>query len=388
MFPVVCHHPAGKVVLMTGVDFDSIPLEHLHRYSYASELLKGKRVLDLAAREGHGTWLLSNTAQAVVGLDADETVVQQAASRHKRDNLQFLAGSGLNIPISRDQTFDAVVCFDAIEEATNLQHLLDEVKRVLTPEGFFVVSAPNEAAAESPFNAKTFSHDELHQFLKSRFEHVQLFRQVIYANSTIQSGSANPNGSGHGKTEPQYLLAIASDAPVSPFPDSSYTDGLLSLLNSKEKALRVMFDLKAYQDETMRRQERQLGERNHTIAAHEEAIAWQSSQIESLEKTRRYLEGEIEQLRRSLESQREGLEWRKSQVASLERVIANQQEALAWRAQQVEDLENSALDAIHATAGWKFVLLVRGIRNSLMPEGSLRYRFYDRLMQFVRGKHN
>src|SRR5215471_16939817 len=169
MFPVVCHHPAGKVVPMTGVDFDSIPLEHLHLYSYASELLKGKRVLDLAAREGHGTWLLSNSAHAVVGLDADETVVQQAASRHKRDNLQFLAGSGLNIPISRDQTFDAVVCFDAIEGATNLQRLLDEVKRVLTPEGFFVVSAPNEGAAECIFNAKTFSHDELQHFLKSRF---------------------------------------------------------------------------------------------------------------------------------------------------------------------------------------------------------------------------
>src|SRR5215475_2887036 len=130
MLPVVCHHPAGKVVLMTGVDFDSIPLEQLHRYSYASELLQGKRVLDLAAREGYGTWLLSKTAQTVVGLDPDETVVQQAASRHRRDNLQFLAGSGLNIPISRDQTtFDAVVCFDAIEGATNLQRLLDEVKR-------------------------------------------------------------------------------------------------------------------------------------------------------------------------------------------------------------------------------------------------------------------
>jgi SAM-dependent methyltransferase len=392
MLRVVCHHPAGKVVLMAGANFDSIPLEHLHRYSYASELLKGKRVLDLAAREGHGTWLLANTAQAVVGLDADETVVQQAASRHKRDNLQFLAASGLNIPISRDQTFDAVVCFDAIEEATNLQRLLDEVKRVLTPDGFFVVSAPNEGASESPFNAKTFGHDEMHQFLKSRFKHVQMFRQLIYANSTIQSGSANPNSSGHGKTEPQYLLAIASDAPVPHFPDSSYADGLLSLLNRKEKALRAMFDLKAYQDETIRRQERQLAERNSTIAAHQEGIAWQSSQIQSLEKTRRYLEGEIEQLRWSLESQREGLAWRAKQVEDLEnRTALFDQE----RTRQLAELRrvmtqevDSELDALHATAGWKFVLLVRGIRNRVMPEGGFCYKFYDRLMRYVRGTHN
>jgi ubiquinone/menaquinone biosynthesis C-methylase UbiE len=411
MLPVVCHHPAGKVGLVTGVDFDSVPLEHLHRYSYASELLKGKRVLDLAVREGYGTRLLSETAKLVIGLDADETVVQQAASRHKRDNLQFLAGSGLNMPISRDQAFDAVVCFDAIEEATNLQRLLDEVKRVLTPEGFFVVSAPNEGTAENVFNAKTFSSDELNQFLKARFKHVQLFQQVIYANSTIQSDSASSNGSGHGKTEPQYLFAIASDAPVSPFPNSNHAEGLLSLLNRKEKALRAMLDLRAYQDETIGRQERQLAERKHTIATLEEAFAWHSSRIDSLEKTRGYLEGAIEQLRRSVESQREGLDWRKSQVSSLERVIADQQDGLAWRAQQVEDLEtriaflerertrqlaelkhamtqqmDSALDAIHATAGWKVVLFVRGIRNLLIPEGSARYRFYNRLMGLVRGK--
>lgn len=407
MLAVVCHHPAGKIVLMTGVDFDSVPLERFHQYSYASELLKGKRVLDLAIREGYGPRLLSETAKTVVGLDVDETVVQQAASRHNRDNLQFLAGSGLNIPISGDQTFDAVVCFDAIEEATSLQRLVDEVKRVLAPEGLFVVSAPNQGAAESFFNAKTFSHDELHQFLQSRFKHVQLLRQVVYANSIIQSDSANPNGSGQGK-EPQYLLAIASDAPVPMFPGSSYADGLLSLLNKKEKALRAMFDLKAYQDETIKRQERQLAERKHTTATLEEAFAWHSSKIVSLEKTLGFLEGEIEQLRRTLEAQREALEWRKNQVDSLERTITEHEKALEWRSKQVDELEASIaaldrtrtiqlaeltrvtaeLEAIHVTAGWKLILRLRSIQNRLMPEGSARHRFYGRLMRFVRGKSN
>jgi SAM-dependent methyltransferase len=408
MLPVVCHHPAGKIILMTGVDFDSVPLERFHRYSYVAELLKGKRVLDLAIQEGYGTRLLSETAKTVVGLDVDETVVQQAARRLKRDNLQFLAGSGLNIPISRDQTFDAVVCFDAIEEATSLQRLLDEVKRVLTPEGLFVISAPNDGATESPFNAKAFSRDELHQFLESRFEHVQLLQQVIYANSIIQSDSPSPNGSGHGKTEPQYLLAIASDAPVPLFPGSSYADGLLSLLNKKEKALRAMFDLKAYQDETIKRQERQLAERKHTTATLEEAFAWHSSKIVSLEKTRGFLEGEIEQLRRTLEAQREALEWRKNQVDSLQRTITEHEKALEWRAKQVDELEASIaaldrtrtlqlaeltrataeLEAIHVTASWKLILRMRSIQNRLMPEGSARHRFYDRLMRFVRGKSN
>jgi chromosome segregation ATPase len=169
-----------------------------------------------------------------------------------------------------------------------------------------------------------------------------------------------------------------------------------------------MFDLKAYQDETIKRQERQLAERKHTTATLEEAFAWHSSKIVALEKTRGFLQGEIEQLRRTVEAQREGLEWRKNQVDSLQRTITEHEKALEWRAKQVDELEASIaaldeartlqlaeltrltadLEAIHVTASWKLILRLRSIQNRLMPEGSARHSFYDRLMRFVRGKSN
>jgi O-antigen biosynthesis protein len=402
---------------MSRVELAFVPLEHLHRYRYVSAFLKDKRVLDLAAREGYGTGLLAETAQSVVGLDADEMAVQRAAARQKRANLQFLVGSALNIPTTEDHSFDAIVCFDAIDPSADLDRLLVEVKRVLSPGGLFIVSAPNEASKENLFRTKAFTPAELREFLRSRFQHFQLFRQAIYANSLIQPEPARSNDSGQG-TEPQYLLALASDSPVSTLEGSSYVDGLITLLREKERALRSLLDMKVYQDETLKRQERQLAERNRTIATLEEAFAWHTSKIEALEKTRAYLESEIEQLRQSLESQRQALDWRKSQVEDLERASAAQDGALAWRASQLEYLEeqirqlneikrqlderadamesplnelrraladaNNALDAVHASTGWRLVLRIRAMRNRLMPQGSLRYRLYNRLMRVFR----
>ena len=164
----------------------------------------------------------------------------------------------------------------------------------------------------------------------------------------------------------------------------------------------------------MKRQERQLAEQKQTLASLEEAFAWHTSQIDSLKKTRAYLENEIEQVRTTVESDLKALEWRRRQVQDLERTLAARDEALEWRAAQIEELENrieavieemtarvnevkrdmtfelelatKALDAIHSSAGWKFILKVRAVRSRLLPEGSVRYRFYNRMMRFVRGR--
>jgi SAM-dependent methyltransferase len=370
-------------------------------------------VLDLSSREGYGAWLLAEKADSVVGLDVDAAVVQDAADKYKRDNLKFLSGSPVSVPITPDHTFDAVVCFDAIEDATNPQRLFSEIKRLLKPNGLLLVSVPNQSSSENLFGAKAFSTEQLGQLLKSHFSYVQQFKQALWANSIIQADVPTNNGAGPGeararqgeassKGEPQYLLAIASDSPIPSIATSTHADSAITVLREKEKALRALLDLKAYQDETIKRQERQLAERKHTLATLEEAFAWHTSKIDTLEKTCVYLEREIEQLRQNISSDRKALEWRSSQVASLETTIASRDEALAWRAEQVESAERrlqeqllehqrqiqeqaqactdhvsnverqlglrianltEQIDAIHASRGWKLILWLRSIRG-------------------------
>ena len=392
----------------------SIPFEHLHKYRYAAELFRNKRVLDLASREGYGTWILAETAESVIGLDVDATVVQDAANTYKRGNLKFLTGSPASIPLAPEHAFDAIVCFDAIEDATNPDPFFSEIKRLLRPDGLFLASVPNRSSKDNLFGAKAFGSAQFNQLLKSRFAHVRSLKQTISASSLIQPDEPGNNGAGQSKGEPQYLLAIASDSPIPAIVTSSYGDSVMTLLSEKEKAVRSLLDRKAYQDETIKRQERQLAEQKQTLASLEEAFAWHTSQIDSLKKTRAYLENEIEQVRTTVESDLKALEWRRRQVQDLERTLAARDQALEWRASQIEELENrieavieemtarvnevkrdmtfelelatKALGAIHSSAGWKFILKVRAVRSRLLPEGSVRYRFYNRMMRFVRGR--
>ncbi|MCP3677122.1 MAG: class I SAM-dependent methyltransferase, partial [Deltaproteobacteria bacterium] len=92
----------------------NIVYEHLHRYAYAAQFVKGKRVLDLACGEGYGSSILAEDAAEVVGIDRDERVIGHAASKYNRHNLSFKPGNIEDIPFDSDE-FDVVVCFEAIE---------------------------------------------------------------------------------------------------------------------------------------------------------------------------------------------------------------------------------------------------------------------------------
>src|SRR6202166_1480667 len=123
-----------------------IAYEHLHRYAYASTFVKDKLVLDLASGEGYGSGMLATSAASVTGIDIDESVVRHATEKYGSRNLQFISGSITAIPIQEDHSFDVIVCFEAIEHIEDQEKLLGEVKRLLKPEGLFIVSTPNKAA--------------------------------------------------------------------------------------------------------------------------------------------------------------------------------------------------------------------------------------------------
>ena len=57
-------------------------------------------------------------------------------------NLRFVVGRCEAIPVA-SQSIDVVVCFETIEHLEHQAELLDEIKRVLTPDGVLVISSPD-----------------------------------------------------------------------------------------------------------------------------------------------------------------------------------------------------------------------------------------------------
>jgi len=66
-----------------------IHYEHLHGYYIALHFVEGKKVLDLACGEGYGSYILSKSAEHLVGIEIDEKIVKHASCKYIRDNLEF-----------------------------------------------------------------------------------------------------------------------------------------------------------------------------------------------------------------------------------------------------------------------------------------------------------
>ena len=165
--------------------------EHLHRYAFAAEFVKGRRVLDLASGEGYGTHMLSREAEQVVGIDIDPQSVEHATRRYSSDNVNFICGSIIDIPIEGQQVFDIIVCFEAIEHIKEHDKLLCEVRRLLKEDGLFIVSTPNRATYLTnhqyinPFHVKELSIDELRNLLGNYFKETRFLGQRVYAASNL-----------------------------------------------------------------------------------------------------------------------------------------------------------------------------------------------------------
>jgi ubiquinone/menaquinone biosynthesis C-methylase UbiE len=362
----------------------SIAYEHLHRYAYAATLVQNKRVLDLACGEGYGSKMLAAVASSVVGIDIDENVIRHACAKYGSTNLQFLSGSITAVPIRDDHSFDFITCFEAIEHIENQDGCLAEVQRLLKPDGVLIISTPNkaiyrdEAAGENRFHVKEFYFEEFRQFLSQHFRNLQFFGQRIHPGSSIwpiSTATANGfhefvmerGGSGFefidaNKRIPLYFIAVATNrAAALPASASVLLDESDSLLSEKDEE-RV----------------RQVTEREDTIASREKAIKWLEDQLQEL---------------------KEGLEWTRNRVSDLEKTVSSQEQGLAWRARQVNELETArefweresasvtaqlqntqqqlatatgTLAAIYASRGWKFIMKLRSIRDTV--KGIVRSR--------------
>lgn len=172
--------------------------EHLTRYLVAQELVRGKRVLDIASGSGYGSQLLAETAASVIGVDRDERAVAYATATYGgADHLEFRQGDATQIPVE-DGSVDVLITFETIEHVEDYRAFMREIDRVLAPEGLAVISTPNdlEFAEGNHFHLHEFVLDELLELVGEHFDHVVPYFQGTWkavAISTLEElGSEGP----------------------------------------------------------------------------------------------------------------------------------------------------------------------------------------------------
>lgn len=99
-----------------------------------------RNVLEVGGGQGGLTALLYPRSQ-VTNIDINPQYAQASCNRQKR--VDFVCGDATNLPFA-SQSFDAVTMFDVLEHILDCEKAVLEALRVLRPEGFILISTPNE----------------------------------------------------------------------------------------------------------------------------------------------------------------------------------------------------------------------------------------------------
>ncbi|MGR9037510.1 MAG: class I SAM-dependent methyltransferase [Gammaproteobacteria bacterium] len=116
---------------------------------YFKKPLTDLDLLDVGASTGIIDNYLSCFFQHVTGVDIDEKAVKFAVSSHCRENLKFCIADAMTLPFKND-SFDVVVCAHVYEHLPDPSKMLDEIFRVLKPQGVCYFSAGNRLMWNEP----------------------------------------------------------------------------------------------------------------------------------------------------------------------------------------------------------------------------------------------
>ena len=340
--------------------------EHLHRYRAVTDLVAGRRVIDLASGEGYGSALLGEAAASVIGVDLDHAAVVHASVTYRAPRLRFVEGSIAEVPL-RGQRFDVVVCFEALEHVEEQDALCAEAARLLVAGGLFVVSTPNrevysEGAGgfQNPFHVRELDLGEFATLLRRHFAEVRLFGQRVYPVSAIfplgepvsgareyviarEPGAATFRFADPARKAPRYFIAVASNGSIgaAPGPRGYLLDASEQLFEAQRRSEGAVVELErhlATREGQVVEVERELQRLARHIGTLEADAAAQRPHIEDLERQLRAA-GEtiaaLEARRAALEAHQAALEAHQADMeahrAALEAHQAAMEATRTWR---------------------------------------------------------
>ena len=199
---------------------------HCVRYQKAAALIReGDVVLDLACGYGYGSKILfeNSLAKSVLGIDNSAGSIEYALRNYGSEELKFQQGDAQDLVNLPDNSIDFVTGFETIEHLPDPDKYLDEIKRVLTPGGRVILSAPNMWVNEdgkdpNPNHLHVYSWEKLKNQLKSHgFLLEKSFNQVAGGALKCPSGIPAWTEIGIEKEEPEeseWVIVTAMKDPL------------------------------------------------------------------------------------------------------------------------------------------------------------------------------
>ncbi len=147
-------------------------------YHYAAERVSGE-VLEIGTGSGYGISILASHATKYTTIDKHLPQMEEVEA-----NVEMISATVPPLPFS-DESFDCVVSFQVIEHIVNDTRFIEEVYRVLKPNGIFIVSTPNApmSLTRNPWHVREYTAEQFASLLTYRFEQIEEYG--VSGNSAV-----------------------------------------------------------------------------------------------------------------------------------------------------------------------------------------------------------
>ena len=140
---------AVRLTRFTGKSKTYLHPKHLIAQNpwYITHIKKGDRILDLGCSSGQSSIKAAKTAQKVVGVDFDESLLRLAKETAKREKIKNVEFRKVNLEKGlkyKENSFDKIIFLDVLEHLVERDKILKDIKRVLKKDGLVFVGVPNK----------------------------------------------------------------------------------------------------------------------------------------------------------------------------------------------------------------------------------------------------
>lgn len=157
------------VTEMAGQKVSSEQLQRTcHRYYWARPFVEGGDIVEVACGAGPGLGYLTSHARSVRGGDISSEVLERARATYG-DTLALDLFDAARMPFT-DNSFDAVLLFEAIYYLPDADAFVEEAKRVLRPGGYLLIATANKDLYDfnpSPFSVRYYGVREIAELCSS-----------------------------------------------------------------------------------------------------------------------------------------------------------------------------------------------------------------------------
>ncbi|MBO4304541.1 MAG: methyltransferase domain-containing protein, partial [Lentisphaeria bacterium] len=318
-------------------------VESFHRYWAAAELCSGKKVLDAASGEGYGSRILASAAKETVGVDLCREAVEEAKKKYDCANLSFVCANVYDMPFG-DGEFDCVVSFETVEHLKEPERLFAEIRRVLKPSGFVILSSPNKSAfdrrnrcenGENVFHVCEMECETLVGLMKRFFPKVAVYAQDSFFNSRIGDGDAmhyfvrkdDRIIRQEALVRPQYSIVLGGCGDLPSLAPSSYIDANFDEhfgYQPDDEAVVNQFGLRG----ELEREKSACAQVRNCLNDARQALGAAQNELVSTRETLKKMTAELEERNSLLTEQKAALERNKKELEEKNSLLTEQKAAL------------------------------------------------------------